>query len=302
MPSIKTLALTAGAILLSSSFVAAQNNVHLGAACTPAQDQFGCDGVTFVSCDKDQRKWITQNLCTGPCINDPPYSSLCSSNSQVGPLGAGAPAATTSNPATPATTNAANPAGSTGGAATPNPASSGSAASATANPSSTATPTTNNSNANQDPNASSSSSSSHIGAIIGGIVGALVLLALIAAFFIYRRRKTTGSATNTPLMGPTPPVTFASAGKQEMGEAGGAGEGSSSSAIGGIAAGLSVASVLEKNYVVRHDYQPAAEDEVQLKVGDRIRLDLLFNDGWAKGTNETTGQQGLLPVACLQDA
>ncbi|KAI9001617.1 hypothetical protein BC832DRAFT_133286 [Gaertneriomyces semiglobifer] len=62
-----------------------------------------------------------------------------------------------------------------------------------------------------------------------------------------------------------------------------------------------VASVLEKKYVVKHEYQPVAEDEIKLSLDDRIRLDLLFNDGWAKGVNESTGQQGLLPVACLQE-
>ncbi|KAJ3279347.1 hypothetical protein HK104_001541 [Borealophlyctis nickersoniae] len=63
---------------------------------------------------------------------------------------------------------------------------------------------------------------------------------------------------------------------------------------------LNVVSVLEKKYVVQHAYEPAAQDELKLQVGDSVKLDLLFNDGWAKGINETTGQTGLLPVACLK--
>lgn len=50
----------------------------------------------------------------------------------------------------------------------------------------------------------------------------------------------------------------------------------------GAAAHLNVTSVLEKRYQVAHDYSPTADDEIVLRVGDIVRLSLLFNDGWAK--------------------
>ena len=82
---------------------------------------------------------------------------------------------------------------------------------------------------------------------------------------------------------------------------------------------------------MQHAYEPAAEDEIRLQAGESVKLDLLFNDGgcwfevlcenpwwetskhklmcmvlipfligWAKGTNESSGKSGLLPVACLK--
>lgn len=62
----------------------------------------------------------------------------------------------------------------------------------------------------------------------------------------------------------------------------------------------SVGHFLEKRFIVTLDYDPVAPDELALKVGQVVVLDLLFNDGWAKGRNEHTGQDGILPVACLK--
>ncbi|KAJ3182828.1 hypothetical protein HDU85_002431 [Gaertneriomyces sp. JEL0708] len=146
---------------------------------------------------------------------------------------------------------------------------------------------------NPSPGASTTSSKSNTGAIVGGVVGGLAGLALLLGLLFFVRRRKTGA---NPSTGPTlgAPATRSSGKAQEEGLSM---AGASSSTLNAA----NVASVLEKKYVVKHEYQPVAEDEIKLSVDDRIRLDLLFNDGWAKGVNESTGQQGLLPVACLQE-
>ncbi|KAI9088722.1 hypothetical protein DFS34DRAFT_640287 [Phlyctochytrium arcticum] len=166
----------------------------------------------------------------------------------------------------------------------------------TPTPSSSSTPSTSISPTNAG-NAGAGESKSNAGAIAGGVIGGLIGLALIlAAIFFLRRRKQANAKGFQP---PSGVSTLAASGKRQE-EGLGMSQAGSSSTLGPSA--LSVASVLEKKYVVRHNYEPAADDEIRLTVGEPIRLDLLFNDGWAKGTNETTGQQGLLPVACLQEA
>ncbi|KAI8897288.1 hypothetical protein BC833DRAFT_565938 [Globomyces pollinis-pini] len=59
--------------------------------------------------------------------------------------------------------------------------------------------------------------------------------------------------------------------------------------------------VLDKRYIVIMDYTPVASDEVAMQVGDIVVLDLLFNDGWAKGKNHSNNQAGILPVACIEE-
>jgi hypothetical protein len=64
---------------------------------------------------------------------------------------------------------------------------------------------------------------------------------------------------------------------------------------------LSPVDVLNKRYICIRDYTPIASDEVQLVVGDIVVLDLLFNDGWAKGKNESNKITGVLPVSCIEE-
>ncbi|KAJ3155761.1 hypothetical protein HDU86_004230 [Geranomyces michiganensis] len=293
MRCTQSLLFASAACLWAASAVSAQAPTagpRLSGVCNAAVDKFGCQTTFFLECREGT--WQLQNSCApANCVDIPAYAALCGQNSQTGPA-AGGPASTTPVPS-PAP-NVPSPGSSTPpatAAGTPRP-------SITSSPSPSSDP--NSSAAVQAPPAGDGGSS-HTGAIVGGIIGALVLLALIlAAIFFWRRRKAS-SHESMPVPSMTRPAAYAAGGKaQEEGLA--MSQGASSSSAGLTAAGLSVTSVLEKKYVVRHEYQPAAEDEVQLKVGDRIRMDLLFNDGWAKGTNETTGQQGLLPVACLQEA
>lgn len=46
-------------------------------------------------------------------------------------------------------------------------------------------------------------------------------------------------------------------------------------------------------------YNPVLDDEIRLAPGDIITIDEEFDDGWAVGRNESTGEIGAFPVACL---
>ena len=58
--------------------------------------------------------------------------------------------------------------------------------------------------------------------------------------------------------------------------------------------------MLDRRYIVVSDYEPSANDELKLRQGDTVVLDLLFSDGWAKGKNENSAMEGILPVACIK--
>ncbi|KAJ3091786.1 hypothetical protein HK102_013431 [Quaeritorhiza haematococci] len=53
-------------------------------------------------------------------------------------------------------------------------------------------------------------------------------------------------------------------------------------------------------YVVHMSYHAQLPDELTLNVGDVVVLETMYNDGWAFGRNETSGEQGALPVATLK--
>jgi hypothetical protein len=40
-------------------------------------------------------------------------------------------------------------------------------------------------------------------------------------------------------------------------------------------------------------------DEVRMDVGHLVEVHEIFDDGWALGTNLTTGQQGAFPMGCM---
>ncbi|TPX66975.1 hypothetical protein SpCBS45565_g04076 [Spizellomyces sp. 'palustris'] len=271
MPSAKRCLATAASVLFFVAAASAQSPAT-GQTCNPKVDFNGCNGQDFLVC-QDGGRWVLQNRCSTVCTNDDAYKSLCSNNQQVGAGGAISPSPSPSSPNTQLPSTGA-PSGSSTSTNGP-----------TQSPSGTSAPSTSGGNDGK----------SNSGAIAGGIIGGLAGVALLlGGVFFYRRR------TGKPTAATATAATLSASGKrQEEGLIMSQG-GSSSSTLG--PGTLNVTSVLEKKYVVRHDYEPAAEDEIKLTVGDRIRLDLLFNDGWAKGTNEDTGKQGLLPVACLQEA
>ncbi|KAJ3336928.1 hypothetical protein HDU93_001891 [Gonapodya sp. JEL0774] len=64
----------------------------------------------------------------------------------------------------------------------------------------------------------------------------------------------------------------------------------------------SMDSALPKRHVAIHDYNPRLEDEVALTKGDVVYIREIFNDGWLRGANWTTGREGTFPAACIEPA
>ncbi|KXS19368.1 hypothetical protein M427DRAFT_28846 [Gonapodya prolifera JEL478] len=53
-------------------------------------------------------------------------------------------------------------------------------------------------------------------------------------------------------------------------------------------------------FVVSTRHDPSAEDEIALAPGHMVDVRLVFKDGWATGTNLTTGNYGVLPLTSLR--
>ncbi|TPX66854.1 hypothetical protein SpCBS45565_g04185 [Spizellomyces sp. 'palustris'] len=248
--------------LMAIAQVRAQS-VSLGNACDPAVDVFGCQGRNYMSCDPQSKRWILQNLCTTDCLGIPSFAANCGRNSH------GIETSPVSSPAAPTSTTGATPSTPLPSQSSPPPTSSSSPnGQPNVNPTDPGTPLSS---------ATSSGSSRSAAVIIVPVVaGVVVIAAAGAAFVAIRRRKQKNG--------------YASKGT-EAAHVRGHDEMSVKPLFShGPGAHLNVASVLEKRYTVAHDYEPAADDEVHLRVGDIIRLSLLFNDGWAKGINETTAR------------
>ena len=58
--------------------------------------------------------------------------------------------------------------------------------------------------------------------------------------------------------------------------------------------------VVTDKYLVIHDYQKTLPDEIELKRGEFVVVKSIFDDGWAKGVNVTTGLEGTFPSVCLE--
>jgi len=58
--------------------------------------------------------------------------------------------------------------------------------------------------------------------------------------------------------------------------------------------------ILSKDYVCVKPYIAQREDELDLATGDRLQLELLYNDGWARAYNATSNHTGLVPVTHIQ--
>jgi hypothetical protein len=56
---------------------------------------------------------------------------------------------------------------------------------------------------------------------------------------------------------------------------------------------------------IRRPFFPQLQDELQVNIGDSVRVAQTFDDGWAlvEKTSLTSGtsEQGLIPVECLRD-
>ncbi|KAJ3091785.1 hypothetical protein HK102_013430 [Quaeritorhiza haematococci] len=53
-------------------------------------------------------------------------------------------------------------------------------------------------------------------------------------------------------------------------------------------------------YVATAEFEPNLPDELRLNEGDVVQLFSIFKDGWAQGRNETTGQEGTMPISLLR--
>jgi len=55
----------------------------------------------------------------------------------------------------------------------------------------------------------------------------------------------------------------------------------------------------DKKYMVAiYNYHPQKDDELELRSGDRIRVEHEYEDGWGAGINETTNKFGAFPLIC----
>ena len=64
-------------------------------------------------------------------------------------------------------------------------------------------------------------------------------------------------------------------------------------------ADLAPPSLEGKNVLVIHPYNATMDDEVDLRVGDFIRVTTEFGDGWCLGYNHTLHSEGIFPSACV---
>ncbi|KAJ3159534.1 hypothetical protein HDU86_001543 [Geranomyces michiganensis] len=311
--SPRSLLLAALALCLSVQSVHARY-VVLGGPCATPGDEFGCDGTNYMQClgDGPSKRWQLQNICAEPCLTIAAFAMNCGRNSH----GIEIDATVTPTPATsaaPAPTSAASTSDLPPASRTLAPGSVSLPSASTSTPSiltpgapnvGVADPSGGNrsdpaSAIVQGPVTSSSSSSNRTALIVGPIAAAIALLVVGAAVLTRRHRQNQKSFLSGPgsNLRAEAGVGAMAAGAMAVGR-----NSDSSRPLFSNGAGmLNVSSVLEKRYVCAHAYSPAADDEITLNVGDRVRLNLLFNDGWAKGYNETTGMQGLLPCACIKE-
>ncbi|KAL2917338.1 hypothetical protein HK105_203002 [Polyrhizophydium stewartii] len=262
--------LPAHVLAATLALVPAATAAITGTPCSADKDKFACEGTAFLACDSSTRTWNLQNNCVIQCT-DPAsgYASFCFQNSLPG--GSNAPSSSASSPSS--TTSAGQSTSRTG-------------QNGPSSTSSSSSPPAGTGNGSQPDAQASSSGGLSTGAIIGISVCATVVAALIIAAVVVvgiRQRRSRSGDYGVPGNSGSGPRAFLSIARPNSKE----------STV------PDVGTILEKKFVVTTDYEPSASDELRLRVGDSIVLDLLFNDGWAKGKNETTRQEGILPVACI---
>ncbi|PVV04517.1 hypothetical protein BB560_000977 [Smittium megazygosporum] len=60
-----------------------------------------------------------------------------------------------------------------------------------------------------------------------------------------------------------------------------------------------ISDLMKNEYTCLQTYTAKLEDELDLKVGDKVKLYILFDDYWVIGKNNTTGVEGAFPLANL---
>lgn len=56
----------------------------------------------------------------------------------------------------------------------------------------------------------------------------------------------------------------------------------------------------KESYIVEQPHTPANDDELELKIGEIVKVLEQFEDGWAFGLNITTDETGVFPLVCLK--
>jgi len=49
-----------------------------------------------------------------------------------------------------------------------------------------------------------------------------------------------------------------------------------------------------------NDHDPTQDDEIEIRIGDRILIEQRFEDGWCVGHNLTSNQRGAFPLLCIE--
>ncbi|KAK9768802.1 hypothetical protein K7432_000320 [Basidiobolus ranarum] len=108
--------------------------------------------------------------------------------------------------------------------------------------------------------------------IVFGCLGGILLIVL--GIFFYKRRKKSKQLNITKIEDSSISESFSTA-------------------------HLNTAVQSVSEYVCKFPYNPALSDELLLEVGDVITIMWIFNDGWGVGKNQTRGEEGAFPMACV---
>jgi len=54
-------------------------------------------------------------------------------------------------------------------------------------------------------------------------------------------------------------------------------------------------------YTCSYPYEPKLDDELELRVNDKVKILEEFEDGWMKAMNITTGKEGMAPIVCVKE-
>ncbi|KAJ3043280.1 hypothetical protein HDV00_005283 [Rhizophlyctis rosea] len=207
-------------------------------------------------------RWVMQNLCPSGCLNDPSFAANCGRNSHgiANPSTSSSTSTSSQSSSTSSTTSAAvsSPSTSspTSSSTAPPPSNSNTPSTQPNTPSSSRSPTPTQTN--QPASTTTSSTSIKAPYIYGPIIGALLLLllAFLLCFLVRRSRSRANPRTDSD------GINIALFGKKAAPL-----DGMMHDEMA-VSPGINLASVLERRYVVMHEYEPQAEDEIKLNVGD----------------------------------